>query len=153
MKVSDIMTKKVISVKEESPISEVAKLLFEKDLTGIPVINDSNHVVGIVTEYDLISESSDIHIPTYINLLTQLKLVKGNEKEIQKNIDEIKDIRVRDIMTYPVVTLSGDTEVSEAARIFTEDRINPLPVVNSSGVLIGIISRADIVKLFKIENN
>ncbi len=148
MKVGEIMTKNVITVDERTPISEVATVLFDKNLTGVPVIDDDRHVVGIITEYDLISGSSEIHIPTYVNLLTKLKLLDNGNDKIKEDIEDIKDIRAKDVMTHPVITISEDTDVAEAARIFTEDRINPLPVVNNKGQLIGIISRADIVKLF-----
>ncbi len=148
MRVSEIMTKDVITVKEDTPISDIAELLFDRNLTGVPVVSEDGRIVGIITEYDLMSDASKIHIPTYINLLTQLKMISGDTESIKKNIDDIKRIRAEDIMTSPVVTISKDAEVAEAARIFTRQRINPLPVVDGAGVLQGIISRADIVKLF-----
>lgn len=148
MLVKEIMTKKVITVKEDDPISRLAELLFDENLTGVPVVDDSNHVMGIVTEHDFISREKHIHIPTYVALLSQFKTMK-KDSSVTQELERIQSLKVKDLMTHPVVTLSQETNVSEAARIFSEDRINPLPVVNKDGALVGIISRADIVNLFR----
>lgn len=148
MHISDIMTQDVISITVDTPVSTVADLIFDKNLTGMPVVDPERHVVGIVTEYDLLSRGEHIHIPSYMKLLSQLK-VAGDKGNVQQSIEQIQSLKAEDIMTKPVVTISPETEVSEAARIFSEDRINPLPVVDTDGKLVGIVSRADIVKLFK----
>jgi len=148
MHVKDIMTTSVIHVTTETPVSQVADLLFDKNLTGMPVVDENKHVVGMITEYDLLSRQEHIHIPSYMKLLSQFK-VAGDKRAVKNEIDKILTLKASDIMTRPVVTISPETEVSEAARIFSDDRINPLPIVDSNGQLAGIVSRADIVKLFK----
>jgi len=149
MKVGEIMTKDVMSIGADAPISQVAELLFDYNLTGVPVVDEQKHVIGILTEYDLLSRQDHIHIPTYMKLLSQFKIAKS-DKAVQQEISNVQSLLASDIMTRPVVTISEDTDVSEAARIFADERINPLPVVDSNGALVGIISRADIVKLFKL---
>lgn len=150
MHVSEIMTKEVITVTPETPIHEVASLIFDKNLTGMPVIDQFWHVVGIITEYDLMSRSEHIHLPTYLNLLKQL--TKGsNTKEISSSIQKIQSLAAKDLMTREVVTVAPETPIEDAAQIFADQHINPLPVVKD-GMLIGIVSRADIVKLFKKGN-
>lgn len=149
MKVHEIMTKDVISINDEAPISQVAELLFDDNLTGVPVVDGSKHVIGILTEYDLLSRQDHIHIPTYMKLLSQFKIAKS-DSTVQQEIAKVQSLKAKDIMTHPVVTISEQTDVSEAARIFADERINPLPVVDADGALVGIISRADIVKLFKL---
>lgn len=151
MKIQNIMTKETITVTEDTPVFEVAELLFDRNLTGMPVIDSECHVIGIITEYDLLSRSEHIHIPTYIKLLSQFKAAGSESSNIKKEINKIQELEARDVMTKPVVTVSPDTEVAEAARIFTDEHINPLPVVDGQGILVGIISRADIVKLFNLE--
>ena len=148
MHVREVMTSEVISVNVDTPVSTVADLLFDKNLTGMPVLDETRHVVGVITEYDLLSRQEHIHIPSYMKLLGQFK-VAGDKRVIKGEIDKILGLKAADIMTKPVVTISPETEVAEAARIFSDDRINPLPVVDANGQLMGIISRADIVKLFK----
>jgi len=149
MQVQDIMTKDVITVTEDTPVFKVAENLFDKGLTGMPVVDDEKHVVGIITEYDLMSREEHIHIPSYMKLWGQFKLAGNKKHEIKHEIDKILHLKAEDIMTRPVVTVSGDTQVAEAARIFADEHINPLPVVDENGVLVGIVSRADVVKLFK----
>lgn len=145
MLVHNIMTKDVIAVTADTPISEIAELLFDHNLTGMPVLDEDRHVVGVITEYDLMSRSEHIHLPTYMNLLRQLG--SGN-KHVSGAIEKIQRLKANDVMTGEVVTVSPYLEVEKAAEIFVSQHINPLPVVES-GRLVGIISRADIVKLFK----
>jgi len=142
------MTKEVTSVTVSTPVSRVAELLFDGNLTGMPVLDAGGHVIGIITEYDLMSRQEHIHIPSYVKLLSQFK-VAGDKRTVKGEIDKILSLKASDVMSKPVVTISPETEVSEAARIFSEEHINPLPVVDRNGKLAGIISRADIVKLFK----
>ncbi|MEW6610357.1 MAG: CBS domain-containing protein [Patescibacteria group bacterium] len=148
MRVSEIMTEKVITVKNDTPLMKVAELLFDRALTGVPVIDHARRVIGIITEYDLLSREEHIHIPSYVKLLSEFKIV-GHKGAVHGELEMVYQVRARDLMTTPVVTVTPYTEVSEAARIFSEQRINPLPVVDTRRHLVGIISRADIVKLFK----
>lgn len=149
MKIEDVMTSSVISVTSDVPLSDIAENLFEKNLTGVPVVDDNNHVIGIITEYDLLSRQEHIHIPTYMKLLSQFRTAGNKSAQVEEQLAEIHSLKASDVMTRPVVTISSKTDVAEAARIFADERINPLPVVDEHGVLIGIISRADIVKLFR----
>lgn len=147
MQVQEIMTPKVISVMPTTPVYEVASLIFDHNLTGMPVVDNENQVVGIITEYDLMSRSEHIHLPTYVNLLKEL--AEGSPtRELTGAIEKIQHLKAQDLMTTPVVSVSPDTPVEKAAEIFSEQHINPLPVIEE-GKLVGIISRADIVKLFK----
>lgn len=151
MQVKEIMTKDVVSVGENTPVGELATILFDKHITGMPVVDENNHVIGIITEYDLLSREEHIHVPSYMKLLGQFKVVGDKKHQIGHEIEQVLNLKASDIMTKPVVTVSPETAVAEAARIFADERINPLPVVDNDGVLAGIVSRADIVKLFKKE--
>jgi len=145
------MTKEVISVHADATVAEIAHILFERNLTGVPVIEQDGTVIGIITEYDLMSRNMAVHIPTYVRLLESLE----GEQSGTRMMDEMEAIRrttARAIMTAPVVTLWKETTVDEAARIFSEAHINPLPVVDEQGKLAGIVSRSDIVKLFRRKN-
>ncbi len=146
------MTKRVITVNFDTPISAVAELLFDGNLTGVPVVDEQNYVIGIVTEYDLVSKHEHLHIPTYTKLLTQLRASK-NDTNTKRQIESVQALQVGDIMTRSVVTLREDEDISRAADIFSEQRINPLPVLNSEQKLVGIVSRADLVKLLKHQEN
>ena len=111
-KVRDVMTREVITVKEDRTRQQAARLLSEHRISGLPVVNDANMLVGVVTEYDVIAKNGD---------------------------------RVRDIMTRGVISVSEDTDLEEVSRILVHERIKRLPVLDQ-GRIIGIISRADLVK-------
>lgn len=142
------MTKTVISVAPTATVAEIAHLLFDKNLSGLPVVDSARKVIGIVTEYDLMSRHMSVHIPTYMSLLETLTSSQGSTR-IMDELEAVRRTTAEAIMTTPVVTVKEDTPVEEAARIFSDQRINPLPVVDKAGKLVGIVSRADIVKLFK----
>lgn len=150
MMVRDIMTKEVISADPGMPITEVARLLFENNLTGMPVLDPESKVVGIVTEYDLMSPELNIHIPTYIEFLQSLGSAKDSVAEQFK--DEAKRIAnttAEDVMTKGVITAHPTTSVEMLISLITEHRINPVPVVDEGNILVGIASRADLVKLLR----
>lgn len=150
MKVKEIMTKKVITARSDTPIAIIAELLWKNHFTGLPVVDNNLKVLGIVTEYDLLSRGEHIHIPSYIKFLKQFKA--GKTGEAKQEVKRIQSLLAKDIMTAPVVTVTPDTTVAESARIFSEKRINPLPVVNQAGKLTGIIARSDVIKLFSQSN-
>ncbi len=148
MDIKTIMTKNVISCNLETTVAEIAHLLFDRNLTGMPVVDKAGKVVGIVTEYDLMSKNMGVHIPTYMRLLESLGQSEVGTR-IRDELEAILRTTAREIMTDKAVTVRPDSTVESAALIFSEQRINPLPVVDKAGMLVGIVSRADIVKLFK----
>jgi len=149
MLVKDIMTKDVVCVAPETPVSMVARILYDRNFTGVPVVNERRELVGIVTEFDLMSEEGSIHIPTFINLLSSANVHGMSGKHIDKKLAEIRETKVRDIMTKEVVSVGEGTDIPTVAKYFTEKRINPIPVVDIHNRVVGIVGRADIVKLYK----
>ncbi len=111
-KVRDVMTREVVTVKEDRTKQQAARLLSEHRISGLPVVNDASMLVGVVTEYDVIAKEGR---------------------------------RVRDIMTRGVISVTEDTDLEEVSRILVHERIKRLPVLDQ-GRIIGIISRADLVK-------
>ncbi len=149
MKIKDIMTTNVISLSPEMSIGRAAAVLFDNNLSGAPVLDKNGSLIGIVTEYDFISPDLKIHIPTYIKLISTLELVKKDlkVKPLQAELEKIKNTKVKDIMTKDVITISPNSDVNSLISLIVKNRINPVPVVNEKGSLLGIVSRADIVKI------
>lgn len=113
---SDIMTRRVYTASPQASVQEVAQLLHRERISGVPVIDDrSGQLIGIVTEADII-----------------------------RNIDR-DDLKVADIMSCQLITVTEDTSVSEIATLLAERRIKRVPVVQT-GKVVGIVSRADIVQ-------
>jgi CBS domain-containing protein len=142
--VSTIMTQDVITVSPEESVTEVARLLWENKISGMPVV-ENEHVVGMITEYDLIARESEYDGPLYIPFLDAFFRVPGSGDE--ELLRRILATSVRELMSMPVITVESDATVQDVATIMYEERINGIPVVDSENQLLGIVSRADIVRL------
>ncbi|HDS11304.1 MAG TPA: CBS domain-containing protein [Candidatus Wirthbacteria bacterium] len=144
MKVSQIMTKDVITVSLETSVGDVARILVKYDIKGVPVINEQREVLGIITECDLILQNAKLHIPSFIQILDGVLMVgaKKSEEELKKIVGSI----AREVMTSPAIVVPPDMEIADLSTLMWEKKINPVPVVED-GHLVGIVSRADIVRL------
>jgi CBS domain-containing protein len=134
------------TVKLDTSAEDVAKLLGEHELHGVPVVNDVGRAVGIVTENDLVlaDEEGDLHIPHYIELfggLVFLEPVRGFERRLKKAMAAT----AKDLMTADPTTIGPDADVHEAAKVISESGHNRLPVVEH-GLLVGVITRADVLR-------
>lgn len=139
MKVSDLMTKDVAFVKPTRTLREAAALLVEKRISGMPVVNDENEVVGVVSEADILVKTGGSSSRNRL-LGWLLEPDFGDE-------DKIRAETVGEAMSAPAITVTSHRPVHEAARLMVGEGVNRLPVVED-GKLIGIITRADIVRAF-----
>jgi CBS domain-containing protein len=134
------------TVKLDTSAEDVAKLLGEHELHGVPVVNEAGRAVGIVTEDDLVmaDEEGDLHIPHYIELfggLVFLESVRGFERRLKKAMAAT----AKDMMTADPTTIGPDEDVHEAGRVISSSGHNRLPVVEH-GRLVGVITRADVLR-------
>ena len=136
--VQDVMTRDVITILKYDSIMNVAHILSEKNISGLPVVDKGRNVIGIITQADILSMVGVRKEHTFKDLL---KHVLGEPLPEQK----IGDI-VGDIMVSPAVTIKPNATIAEAAQIMDEKRVRRLPVVDDKNMLLGIISRADILK-------
>jgi len=108
----DIMNKNVITVKKDTAISEVSDLFINYNVNGIPVVNDDEKVVGIVTQSDLIEQNKNLHIPTVITLFDAVLFLES-EKKFESDIKKLAGNTVKDIYSPDAITVSADTELGE----------------------------------------
>lgn len=144
MLAKDIMTREVIAVKPSDRVDEVARLLVEHKISGIPVVDEDNHVVGIITEKDLIVKASELRVPFYVTLFDSIIFLE-NPIRFNNDLKKYTAVNVKDAMTKQVVVVEEDTEISEVVKIMQNKRINRVPVVRN-GKLVGIITRNDVLK-------
>ena len=136
--VRDVMTKNVIKIREDADFNEVTNLLSEHRISGLPVVDAGDRVIGVITEADVLSmvgmrkEHGFKDIIRHI-LGEPLSRPKGSR-------------RLQDVMSTPAITTGPDADIREVALKLDEKRIKSLPVVDEQGRLIGVISRADIVR-------
>ena len=143
--VREVMSPDPVTVTVDTGVEELARLLGESDLPGVPVVDEGGHVVGIVTEADLVlpDDDGDLHIPHYINLFGGtifLEPLSRFEQRLRKAFAS----NAADMMTSDPDTVSPDTTVQEAARIIHESGHNRLPVVED-GRLVGVVTRVDVL--------
>jgi CBS domain-containing protein len=140
----DIMTKTVITVKKDTSISELSDLFVSYNVSGLPVVDDDEKVIGIVTQSDLIEQSKNLHIPTVITLFDAVLFLES-EKKFESDIKKLAGNKVEDIYSADAITVSVDTELSEVATIMAEKDIHTLPVLDE-GKLVGVIGKLDLIR-------
>ena len=145
MDVKEVMTKAVVSVNRDSTIDEIAQVLIDNKVSGLPVLSDGGYLIGVVTEGDLLRREMSPRLPEFINILGAVIYYHGVER-YNEDFKKLLAQTASDIMTEDLITVKEDTDISEVARLMLNNNIKQIPVVDGSK-LIGIVSRADIVKL------
>ncbi|HSM02916.1 MAG TPA: CBS domain-containing protein [Acidimicrobiia bacterium] len=138
MKVRDLMTTDPITTTPDAPLKEAARMMVRDKVSGLPVLDDGK-LVGIVTEGDFLRQEANRDQPYRLSLLEALFGEGGAEPAVET---------VGEVMTEPVITITADATISEAARVMSHRKVKRLPVVDDDGDLIGVISRADVVNAF-----
>ena len=144
MLAKDIMTTEVVKVHPGDTVDEVIKLLVENRISGIPVVDDDDVVIGVVTEADLLVRSQKLHVPSYIQILGGI-IYLDDPGDLKEELRKLAAVKVEDMMTANPVTVEEDTLVGEIASIMSDEGINRVPVVRA-GRIVGIVSRADIIR-------
>jgi CBS domain-containing protein len=140
----DIMTKEVITIREDTPVSEVAQLLTEKHISGVPVLNSNHEIVGIVCESDIIDQTKRVHLPTVVNLMGYIVFLESGKK-FEKELKKMIGLIAADIMTREVRTVNPETPLEEIATLMAEFNVHSIPVLEGKK-LVGIIGKKDIVR-------
>lgn len=144
MLIKEIMTKDVITVREDDTVEKCANLLMTHGLSGLPVLDKEGKVKGIVTEGDLIRRASRIKGPAALEILGGIFYL-NSPKKLMEELKKSMGYMARDIMTEGVITISPDKEIEDAATLLVQKQIKRLPVIDKEGNLIGIVSRKDIM--------
>ena len=140
--VRDIMTTRVATVHASTPFKDMAVRFRRERVSAFPVVDDDDKVVGIVSEGDLLpKETPNPRSPVRTPGLDEQILYLRDQKKAEAGA-------AADLMTEPAVTVGPDDSVDHAARVMYLRRVKRLPVVDADGVLVGIISRADVLSVF-----
>jgi CBS domain-containing protein len=141
---SEIMTTEVITVKKDTSVKELAQILYERHINGVPVVDDEGSLIGIVCESDLIRMGQKLHIPTVVAIFDWV-LYLERPKKMEKEIQRINASTVEDLYTKEVVSVDSQTPVEEIATLMTEKKIYTIPVLEQ-GRLVGIIGKGDLIR-------
>jgi len=135
----DIMVRSVVSISTQSPIAEAAEKMAINGISGLPVIDIQEKVTGVISEKDFLFHMGSKHARSFMEVITQCLQNKGCLAI------SIRERFVEEIMTSPAITVNGGATVAEMAGIFKKAKINRLPVIDTDGRLIGLVTRTDIL--------
>lgn len=143
-KAKDIMTTKVVTVFPHTPIIEVARLLIEKHLNGLPVVDEGGLLKGIICQDDLIFQQKKIPLPSFFTVLDSF-VPLSSEKSIQKEVNKIAAVTVEHAMTPNPITIAPDAGIEDIASLMIKHDIHTLPVLDQNK-LVGILGKEDILR-------
>ena len=144
MKAKEIMSTKVLTIGKDTTIEEIAHILADNNISGVPVLGEDGKILGIVSQKDLLYKDVEPRFPAVTEILGGLIFLQG-ARQYNEELKKLVATRAEDIMSRNVITVDGDTPVEKVARLMVEKDVNRIPVVEG-GKLTGIISRADVVK-------
>ena len=143
MRVRELMTENVLTIGPEAPLKDVAKVLVANRISGLPVCDIEGHVLGVISEGDILYKEHD---PTEGHVGGPLGWIVDGSPNVAGAV-KAQAVTAAKAMSSPAVTIAPYESVSQAARIMCEHRVNRLPVVKD-GRLVGIVTRADLVRAF-----
>lgn len=152
MRIEEIMTTDVIAVSTNDSVELCAKLLQENNISGLPVLDESGKVAGMVTEGDLIRRASRIKTPGYLEILGGL-IYLGSPKKFVEELQRAMSLEAGQLMSKNVISVKPEESVEKAATLMVENNINRLPVVDENDKLVGIVSRRDIMSCLYSKDN
>ena len=140
----DIMSGEVATVRLKTPIAEVAQIFHDRRISGAPVVDDEDKLIGIITESDLIDQNKKLHIPTVVAIFDAV-IYLDSLKQFEKELQKMTGSKVKDVYTKDVTSVNSDTPINEIASIMAEKHFHTLPVVDGEKI-VGIVGKDDIVK-------
>ncbi len=144
MKVNSIMSQPVIVVGKDDSLEQVARTMLENNIGGVPVVDASGAIVGMITESDFGAKSKSIPFSTFRSEQVLGQWLSGSQ--LAQIYDAARDRQARDIMSRNVRTLTEDDTIETAAALLLKHDITRLPVVRD-GRPVGILARRDLLKL------
>jgi CBS domain-containing protein len=143
--VADAMSRDPIIVRPETPLNEAIKILAERRISGLPVVNNAGKLVGIISETDLMWQETGVDPPPYIMFLDSVIYLK-NPAQYERDLHKALGQTVGEVMSHDPITVSPDKPLKEAAQLMHERSVHRLPVLDAQGQVIGILTRGDIIR-------
>jgi CBS-domain-containing membrane protein len=141
LKISALMTRDVATVREDTPFHEIAEVLAGRHVSAVPVVDADNRVLGVVSEADLLHK-----VEFADDLAEGASILERRTHRLARH--KATGHVAKDLMSAPAVTVMDGTTVVKAARLLEASGIKRMPVVNDLGRLVGIVSRADLLKVY-----
>ena len=152
MRAKDIMKKNVITINDGDPVVKALGLMKKHNISGLPVLDKGNKLVGIVTDGDILRAldvprpDDNIVSPPPFDILEAVIKAKMEEWDVERSLEAWKSGRIKDIMSKPVITASPDTAVEDLVDMMLNHNINRIPIVDNEK-LVGIVTRFDLIRV------
>jgi CBS-domain-containing membrane protein len=150
VRVTDVMTRQVVTVRQDQPFKELVALMHRHGVSAVPVVDGDGRLVGIVSEVDLLSSDAKARVPRPKSLFLEWLL---HPKRLQEMEQRVQDVRARDVMVPDVITVRPETPVQRAIGILLRHGVKRLPVVDVENRVVGIVSRRDLLSPFLREDD
>jgi len=144
MQAKEIMIRFVYKVKESDTVRSVIEKFIEHRISGMPVVNDRNEIVGFISDGDIMQYIGK-HEDTIFSGYFYSFIIPGDDDEFEERIQRILNLNVMEIAQKKVITVDWEESIDRVAAILGKKQIKKLPV-ERDGVLVGIISRGDIIR-------
>ncbi|MEW6182062.1 MAG: CBS domain-containing protein [Bacillota bacterium] len=141
----DLMTTNIITVNPDDDVEKAARLLLDHHISGLPVVDGKGNVVGIISEADLVLQTSEIKGPAYTLFMGGIIYLE-NPKRFEEDLKRMAAQKVGDLMSRNVYTVGPDDPSEKAAAVMVEKSVNRVPVIDEDGRLVGIITRQDLIR-------
>ena len=141
----DIMTTDVIVANKNDIIANVANLLIKEKIGGLPVVDEENKVVGIISETDIMKKESHVDSPRMLNFIQGI-IFLDDMKKFEDEMRAIAAYKVEDLMSKDIITVNENDTFDYVANVMINKSINRVPVVDENNFLKGIICGYDIIK-------
>lgn len=143
--VADVMTRDPITVRPETSITEVIQAIAERKISGLPVVDETGKLVGVISETDLMWQETGVTPPAYIMILDSVIYLE-NPTRYQKDLHKALGQTAGEVMSRDPTTTTADKLLSDAARVMHDRNVRRLLVLDNARHVVGILTRGDIVR-------
>jgi len=148
--VADLMTREPLTARVEMSVKEAIKILADRRISGLPVVDANDLLIGVISETDLMWQETGATPPTYIMVLDSVIYLE-NPSRYEQELHKALGQTVGEVMSREPVSITPEKSVKEAAKLLHERKIHRLPVLDTAGKVIGILTRGDIVRAMVAE--
>lgn len=146
LRARDVMTSPAVTVRPDTPVVEAARIMARRRISGLPVVDEDGHLMGIVTEADLLLKEAG---PGGLPLVAFH--AEGPPPDVQPLLRRYEGRLVGEVMTREVVAAQEDTPLQQVAALMARKNVNRIPILRG-GVVVGVVSRNDVLKAFLVED-
>jgi CBS-domain-containing membrane protein len=149
MRVRELMTADVVTVRTDTAVNDVARLMSKHGISGIPVLDARGRLAGIITELDLIVRNGRLEMPAFLQVFDAIVPLEL-PGHVQERLRHMLGTHAEDVMTRDVHSVGPEAEIEDLVALMTKKRVNPVPVMDQD-TLVGIVSRSDLVRMMAMD--